>query len=896
LSVPRVLQLLVAFSLPSGDREFVLGDLEEMYLRRLRAEGRASAARMYLRDGVASALARRLRRLPTPPVMGRPEQLKPGGTMFSDLPSDVRLALRSLRRRPGFSALVVFTLALGIGATTAVFALANQVLLRPLPGVRDPGGAGYLELRRVEDPDRPGGISALDFLELREAAASLEGLAAMGRSLRLVTLGPDDRPMRAEANWIHGDFFELLGVRALRGRLLSAEETSLEAVPNVAVISERFWSTFLGRSELAVGSSILVDGHPVTILGVAGGGFVGAERGDDYDLWIPVSALGTDPQRIQSRQGTNHGGSDPLLIRPGPGVSFEAVESELIQLLRRQAERNEVSRDVLINLIPRVFPTLSTIPMLREVTRAALRTMAFIALLILSIACANVANLLLFRGLGRRGDVAVRKAVGASWLRVARQELVGCLVFSSMGSVAGLGVAWVITGLFRGERLLFRAEEFQGLAMDFRVLGFVTAAMVTTTLLAAVLPAFLAGRVVLARSLDKARAGESTRHGFLRGAVSSAQLALCIPLLVGALLLTRTVKKLYEVELGMSPEGVVAFVMGDAGRQPVERHLQLMESVRGIPGVVGAALDYPGPFYSGLLGRVRLPTAAEEDVMLVNFFYATPGWFDLMGIRPLFGRTFQAEDAGPGAPPRALITGELAQRMFGRTDVVGRTIMARLGTPAAVEIVGVLGPVRMSGPGTEPTAAVFLPYDKRPTLSELSLMIRPRRFDAETARAIRDAAAATFPELPLAEEPTLLTARIDRQLGEQRVFARLLRLTSGLALLLSAVGLYGVIAFSVAARRRELGIRLALGSSFGRIAGVVLVQVVAIVAAGIVAGTLGAFALARLLQSQLFNVAPSDPRSYLSGAVMLAVAALLACIGPLRAAMRVDPAATLREP
>jgi putative ABC transport system permease protein len=809
--------------------------------------------------------------------------------MFSDLASDLRLALRSLRLRPGFAALVVLTLALGIGATTAVFGLANQVLLRPLPGVADPGGAAYLEFRMREDPERSSGISALDFLDLRAAATSLEGLAAYVRTSQLVSVG-DARPLRVMGNIVDGDYFEALGVEPVRGRLLSSSETGLDADPSVVVISERLWSTLLARSEDVVGRSILLNGEAVTIVGVAGGGFAGATRHDPIDVWRPQSSVVIDPERLNGRQSISHGSSGGgVIARPRPGVTMAAAEAEAQEILGRLARESPLSGTHLAGLRPRLFPGLHTVPASREATSGTLRIMTFVVVLVLLISCANAANLLLFRSVARKGTVAVRRALGATAGRIARQELVESVLLAAMGGVAGLGVAWLVALLFRGERLMFRAEEFQGLIVDLRVVGFAGAAILVTTLLAGILPAVLASRVPLTESLREAGRQETHRRAALRNAISGAQLALCIPLLVGALMLTRTVQSLYSIDLGMSPEGVTVVELR-IGREPQEVHERVLAAARSVPGVEAAALDYLGPFWSLMADRVRLPTAASEEAVTTMMNYVTPGWFDLFRVEALSGRTFRTEDWDEGAPPRVVITAPLAHRLFGRTDVVGRALVSGR---VESEIVGVIGELRMEGPHQPPQESVFLPYHRAPPLG-LSLLVRTRGFDVGAVQEVQRAVGAIFPDLP-APEAALLTSRIDRQLTEQRLFARLLTLVSGITLLLAAVGLYGVIAFSVAARKRELGIRIALGSSTGGIARLVLGQAGLILGGGLLLGMAGAYALSRVLESRLFGVAASDATSYAAGALLLALVALMACVVPLRAAVRVDPAVTLRE-
>lgn len=822
-----------------------------------------------------------------------------GLRVLDDLAADLRLAMRSLRRRPGFSLLVVATLALGVGAASVVFGLADQVLLSPLPGVRDTGDTAYLEFRSVEEPEYPKGIPPIDFVELRRAATALDGIAAYG-SASLVIAAGESRPISVTGSMIHGDYFELLGVRPAVGRLLPADETGFDADPLVAVISERLWSRLFGRTEDVVGRTMRVNGETVTIIGVAGGGFVGAERHDEIDVWMPLSALvplvGFPKETLRSRDNTMHVN---LLARPREGIPLAAAEAQIAEILRRMAAAAPENAEYLGALRPRLFRGLYTTPLMRDVTYRVLAIFGGIVGLLLLIACANVANLLMFRGLARKGEVAVRRALGASAGRVVRQEIVESLVLGALGSAAGLVAGWVLGQFFRGERVLFRADEFQGLTFDIRVLGFAVASVVLTTLLFGVLPAVLVSRVNLLEALRDASRQETHRRAGLRHAASAAQVALCVPLLVGALLLTRTVQNLNNTELGISPDGLMTAGIF-AGRSGIdafqnpEAHRALLDALLAQPGIAAAALEFSGVFSSNYYAPVRTPEAPSEDRINVTTDYVSPGWFELLDIKPVAGRTFRPQDWSPGAPARAVITAPLARRLFGRRDVVGRVLLSGGSAPIEAEIVGIVGDIRPGGPGTQPAEELFLSYSEHPSFPIVSVLVRPRGGAAGTTQQIQAAFETAFPGHP-APEPSLLTDRIDRQLAAQRLMARLLRLVSILAVILASVGLYGVIAFVVASRRRELGIRIALGASSSRIARLVLKQAAVNVGAGLLVGVGGAYLLVHFLDSQLFGVSPTDPLAYVAPAFFFAAVALVACWRPIHAATHVDPAVTLHE-
>jgi predicted permease len=822
-----------------------------------------------------------------------------GVRWLDDLATDLRFTLRTLRRAPLFSLLVVTTLALGVGAASVVFGLADQVLLSPLPGVEDTGAAAYLEFRSADEPEFQRGIPPIDFVELRREATALEGIAAYGRATLIITAG-SSRPLSVTGSMVHGDYFEVLGVRPAIGRLLRAEDTGFDAEPLVAVISERLWGTLFQRSEDVVGRTMQVNGKAVTVIGVAGRGFAGAERYDEIDAWLPLSALvplvGFDRETLRSPGSTMH--SD-LVARPREGVPLRAAEAQIAQILRRMAAAHPENAEYLAALRPHLYGGLYTTPLSRATTYRSLAMLGGVVGLLLLIACANAANLLMFRGLTRKGELAVRRALGASGGRVARQEIVASLILAALGAAMGIAVGWFLAWLFRGDRVLFRAEEFPGLTFDIRLLGFAVGMVVVMTLLFGILPAVLVSRVNLLAALREASRQETHRRAWVRYAASAAQVALCVPLLVGALLLTRTVRNLNSVDLGMSPEGLVTagvFAGGaglDAFKDP-ERHRALLEALVAQPGIASAALEFSGVFSSTFSAPTRLPEAPSREQVMANTDYVSPGWFELLGIRAVAGRTFQPQDWRPGAPVRAVITAPLARRLFGRQDVVGRTLLSGGSSPIEAEIVGVVGEIRSRGPSAEPSETVFLSYSEHPPFPMVNVLVRPRHFDASTVQQIQEAFDAVFPGYP-APEPALLTDRIDRQLAARRLLAGLLRLVSVLAVVLAGVGLYGVVSFVVASRRRELGIRIALGASGSRIARLVLGQAAASVGAGLLVGIGSALLLVRFLESQLFGVSPTDAIAYAAPVCFFAAVTLLACWRPLHSATHVDPARTLRE-
>jgi len=903
---PRLLRLLAWILLPERDREFIIGDLEELYAHRALRDGRGPAARRYVRDVMASALARALRRRPgrgAAPGPGRGNRPSAGSgrpaesSIGSDVLANLRDAFRTLARERGFAALTVVTLALGVGSTAAVFGMVNQLLLRPLPGAANSTSAAYVQFRSPARPEGTNGegISTPAFDALRRDGTLFDGMASYG-FLGLTVSRDDARPIAVRGQRIYGDFFEVLGVRPAVGHLLEAPETELGADPSRAVVSERLSTRLFGTSTGAVGRSIGMNGRSVTVVGVAGGGFRGPERGVEADVWLPFGALvplfGATAEGLRRRDADLHG---DIVVRLAPGARGEAAEGQVAEILGRLARDEGDPR--LAELRPRLYPGLDTPPIIRAITYRSLRTLAGIVCLVLLIACANVANLLLFRNVGQRGAVATRRALGASPGRIARQQLVLSLLLGLLGTLGGLCVGWLVALPFRGAQLT-RMPAFEGLVLDGRVVVFAGAVSILTALLFGTVPSFLAGRFDIVASLRQAGTRDTGRSGRIRWALSAGQLALSLSLVVGALLLARTVHNLYAADTGLSIEGVSEVFLApprDATPAALEAlYRSVPAAVEALPDVEGAALDPYGPNGSRLLGRIGLPESTDDDALRVQMVPVTPGWFELLRLPAVSGRTFREGDWRPGESGGVVLTASLARRLFGRTDVAGRSVSAGFVDRRPMTVVGVVRDFSTAYAPDQPQDAFFVTYADAPPFHSFTLLVRTRRFDPEVAQTIRSAVEELLPDQPV-PDPTPLSARVDDVHAEERIFSRLLGLLSILAVTLAAVGLYGVVAFGVVARRRELGVRLALGAEARDVASVVLGHAASIVSAGVVLGLGGAWALSHVLESRLFGVAPVDPASYVAAALLFATVAGVACWAPTRRAMRVDPAVTLRE-
>jgi predicted permease len=908
-----LLTLLARLLVRGPDREFVLGDLLELYARRVATLGRVRATTRFIGETLVSAFA----------GLRGPEPLRSHARgrrigFAGELRTSAWQSVRLLRRRPAFALLIVATLALGIGPTITVFGVVDQLLMRPLPGATNSEEAAYLTLTDPEDDFGNYSLSLRHFDELRTRLAETARVATYGLTGQHLSVG-GGRPTRVWANTIHGDFFEVLGVRPAEGRLIGESEATLDSNPLVVVISEHLRDQLFGPAESVVGRTIQMvgstsqtDGYPVEIVGVAGGGFRGPVRGEPRDAWLPFGALvplvGFTLARLESPRSTMH--SD-FIVLPNDGVSPDSIEARVRTILGQMAEDDAERRDELARVRPSVAAGLHTGPELRDRNRRTLAMMLSVAALLLVIACANVANLLLFQNLARRGAVATRRALGATTGQLARQHMVGGLVLGLLGGLAGLGVGWLISYLFTGG-LLLGMPDVEAFRPDPRLGLWIGCAVMTSVVLFSTIPAILAGRFDLGDALRSARTGETGRLGGLRTALSTAQIGLTLGLLVSGLLVGRTLRNLNSFPTGVDIDGVVGVTVDvPSGLQAAEAHaLQraLLQAASYEVGVERAALDLFGPHGSESRARVGLPEDAEErraSRPRVLAWQVSPGWFDLFGVRTVSGRVFSDEDWRVPSSGTAVVTESLARRLFGTSDAVGRAIDVEGATPPERTIVGVTAdytsritmtdePDAALRPGG-PTDAVFVPYgDMRGPIRQITVFAKMVRSAKDVPVRLKAAIEAQLPDAPAAE-PWFLQDRVDRLYQEERLLLHLLSVLSGFGALLAGVGLFGALYYMTSSRVHEFAIRAALGADRRRIFSIVAGAAAWIVLLGSITGTLVAIPISRVLAHRLFGVEALDPVSYGVAVAAVILVAFVACVAPARAACGADPVAVLRE-
>lgn len=896
---PRYLGLLARLLIHGSDREFVLGDLDELWARRVAEQGRLSADLRYVSEVLRSAVGRP--RVPRCKESGGP--LDTGRvTLASAFLDDLNAAFRSLRRNPRFALVVIITIALGIGPTAAVFGLVRQILLRPLPGVQYAETAAYLELRSDGEGPRPR-LSPVEFDAIRTRATFLEGMASYAITLPVISLD-DGRIRQIAAGSIYGDFFEVLGVAPSSGRLLRASETGFDADPFVVVISEQLRDDLFGAGEDAVGRRVVLDGHPFSIVGVSGGGF--SEFGGDNALaWLPLAAMvplqGRNRERMLAAETTAH---PYYLVRPRPGVTARAAEAQVREILAQLREASNDGADEPLEVRAHLVEGLWPPPSERESAENLIRMMAWAVAFILAIACANVANLLLFRNATSTKAVVTRRALGATPERIGRQQLTETLLLAIGGGAVGVAVAKVVTLPFEGQGVA-GIRALGPLSVDWSMVAFLLVVSLASALFFGTAPAILVGR---AEPMVPGRSSgvDLGRQGLLRGVLSAGQLGLTLALLVGGLLMFRTIVNLRTVDIGVDVERVVRVTTGGSlspgqfFRLPdVERHSlqrRLLAALDDLPDVEAVALDHNSPFSTPIFGEVVAGEKTDAESLNAWMRPVTPGWFDVFRLETLHGRTFVDADWQPSGSAGVVVTASLARRLYGRTNVVGATV--RVGERGRNleehRILGVVDDLRSPRSPTQNIDQFFVAYDHLGDPAQWSAMVRVNRFDEGVAQRLEAAAATVLPSELYIHEPLPLQG-----VGELRVqevmIGRLLWILCVFAVVLSGVGLFAAVAFVVSQRNRELGIRVALGADRSDVLALVLRSTIFVVTAGGVVGLIGAYALARVIESRLFGVVPLDVPSYMGATTIVLVVTSLACLMPARTALRTDPVATLRQ-
>jgi predicted permease len=824
----------------------------------------------------------------------------PRGGFMRDFGRDLRLALRGVVRRPAYSLAVVATLAIGIGANTAIFSVFNWILFRPVPGVDRPEELVTVRFQRPSSDGRFF-VSYRDVADLRAGIPALSGLAASAAQSMSIVLAAGADPERIEGEVVTADYFDVLGVKLRSGRgFLSGEEHPGAETPPAIISDTLRRRTFASVSDV-LGQQLSINGHVFTIVGVVPAEFRGRTLIASTDLWVPTGAhmfvmplsgadLLTERRRTLFIDAVGR-------LRPGATVAQAQEQARAAAAAvpdyggRRPGSKGS-------GIVPTLFPGLG----LDQFATARLATMWRLLTgavgLVLVLACANAGNLLLARALGRRREIAVCQAIGASRLRLVRQQFAEGLVLALLAGGAGLLVALALMRAFDGMRIVTFLPEIEGVGLDWRVGAFTLAIAIATGVLFSLAPALVSSRVDLQAWLKDGLTSSRRGRGWLRASLVTVQVAISVLLLVGAGLLARTLHNVRALDLGVNLDGLVTFFadptrLGYKDVRASEYFQTLLERLRAAPGIQSVAFVWSPP-YSNMLSEVGLTRAegADKTEHDAENTRISRGYFEALGVPLVAGRDFSDadyRDTDDGTGDVAIVSERLAKELFPEGGAVGSRLVLSYPKGKLVEIIGVAGNVRRRPVTKEPEPFIYMPG-----ISVWgSVAVRSSLPFAQTGAAIRAVARDLEPALPPYDlEP--MAAGLDRVISEQRLLARFSGIFASVAALLAAVGIYGMMAGAVAERRREFGIRLALGARARSVLTLVLRGALPIVLAGVAAGLAGSFALGKVIASRLYGVHPSDPLTLAVVTSSLAFLALAASFVPALKASRVDPVQSLR--
>ena len=800
--------------------------------------------------------------------------------------ADLRYAVRTLARSPGFTLVVVLTLALGIGANTAIFSAVSAVLLRPLPY---PDAGRLVAVWGSRGADRQLLTAYTDLVDFRAGSGSLEGLGILrGMS---VNLTGRETPERLSGEFVTADVFAVLGARAALGRTFTTDETTPGRGRDVAVLSDAAWKARFGGDPRVLGGSVTLNGRPCVVVGVMPPDFTSPFG--PVDVWLPITAIPSGPATFE-RGVQNVWG----IGRLREGVSARQLVAELGVIAGRLSREYPASNAGF---------SVSVVPLREQVAGAlkpALLTLLAAVGLVLLIACANVANLQLARASGRRHEMTVRASLGAARGRLVRQLLTESAVLSAAGGALGvLLAAWAVGGL--AGAVPGGLPAFGPVGLDGRVLQFSLAAIVAAALLFGLAPAVSGSRADLGDALRLRTPGEAgtPRRGALdlRTVLVVVELASCMILLAGAGLLMRSAERLQRVDPGFAPDHLLTFQFrlppakyGDSASRAAF-FARAAERVRAVPGVRAAALVSATPF-TGNWGTIRyevegLPAPLPGRAPAAGWSAVSGGYFGTMRIPLVAGRDFDAGDR-LGTLPVAIVSRELERRSWPAGSALGRQIR-EAGDPVWRTIVGVVGDSRQRTLGEDLQPRLYVPVLQAP-INFSNVVARTSGDPLALASAVRAAIWSVDPEQPI-WSVTSMEQLLARSTWQVRFTTRLVGGFAVLALLLAAVGVYGVMSYAVVRRTREVGIRIAVGASPAQAVALVLRRGVWMTAAATGLGLVGAAGATRLIRSQLFGVGPGDPATFVVAPAVLAGAALLACWIPARRAARVDPIEALRS-
>ncbi len=836
-------------------------------------------------DGVIGAVREHLARGATSPARAATLPFvadSPPEEIMVTLAHDARYALRTLRRRPGFTVVSAITLALGIGASSAIFGVIDAMLFRPL---RYPAPEQIVILNAT----RGGSIHAApaypDFLDWREQSKSFQYLTVIrGQSMNLTGR---ESPERLSGTFASADLFPLLGVKPLIGRLFAHDETEIASARPVAILTEGIWRRVFGADASIIGRGVVLNGQPFTVIGVLPSTF---SFFAGVDVYVPITYY------------PNNGGltrkdhSMTVVGRLRPDATVTSAQAEMTAIGARLAEQFPLE-----NGGSGVY--LETLhEMLVGDVRAPLYIVMGAVGLLLLIACANVANLQLSHAVARRREMSLRAALGAARPRLARQLLTESVILSTIGGVLGLAVAYggvrVLVGIIPMDLTFFSPIQ-----VDRRVLVFAAFTSIITGVVFGLVPALQASRTNLSDALTSRSGSLAAKIGRLelRSVFVVAQIALSVVLLVGAGLLTRTLLKLQQVDLGFDTSNLLTMEF----RLPASKYTQPQQisdfftraitEIRSVPGVASAALVRAVPLSGNSDSRAYAVAGAPEaakgqaPVLLLNT--VSPGYFQTVRLPLVAGRDVNEHDDAQ-APAVAVVNETLARREWPNASALGQRIRF-VDTDRWMTVVGVARDAKHFGPADQPTPQAYVPYMQMPQIFT-SVVVRANRDAVALGRPVREAIWRVDRDQPVWKLRTM-ESLVDNTLGSKRVLLGLVTVFATVAVILAGVGIFGVMSFAVTQRTHEVGVRMALGARGSEVMGMIVGHGLRLTVVALVIGLAAASGTARLMASQLFGVTPGDPITYVMVPVLLGVVAIGACYLPARRASRLDPLTALRR-
>ena len=805
---------------------------------------------------------------------------------------DIRYGMRMLRKSPSVSIVATIALALGIGANTAIFSVVNAVLLRPLPFPNSDVLMTVFEKDATRGVLR-GSYSYPNFFDLREQTRVFEHIAAYHDNDFIIT--GNGEPVRVLGGMVTADLFRVLGVAPMLGRDFSVAEDKPTDTGRVVILSERFFARRFNSNAAILNQQITLNNQNYTVIGIMPHNFDFPIQNEPYELWTTIAddAAGTSP--ITSQRGAHF---LSVIGRLKPGVSQTQAQAEvdtLAQRLEQQYPDTNTHKGIRVE---------SALTALVGEIRPALFILLGAVACVLLIACANVANLQLARAMTRHKEMSIRSALGANRARVLRQLLIESVLLSLAGGALGLALAvwWSDLLIALGKQDIPRAIQ---VGLDWRVLGFTLGLSMLTGVIFGLVPALHLSKTDLTDSLKEGRGlVGAARRNRIRGVLVITELAIAVVLLVGAGLLIQSLWLLRHVASGLRSENVLTFNVAlpetrYSSEKQARFYRQLSSQVRALPGVESASAILPLPLSGDRISisfRIDGRPVSPKDEPSADMFVVEANYFRTMGIPILKGRDFEDRDEHKSAPV-VIITDSLARQYFPGEDPIGKRIQPGISTwdnekSTMREIVGVVGDVRNRALNTEPKPAYYLPQSQVP-FNQLIVVARtsgnPKSLVPGVTRELRSMDA----ELPVFSVKTM-DEYITNSVAGPRFNTTLLSIFAGVALLLTIIGLYGVMSYSVAQRTNEIGIRMALGAEARDVLKLIVKQGLTMVLIGLALGTAGALALTRLLASLLFGITTKDPATFVAIAVLLLLVALLACFVPAWRATKVDPLEALR--